>query len=234
MKIALIGYGQMGKMIENIASHQSIEVVEKYWDEHLLEINSQTEEKLADVDVMIDFSTPHAVLENIEKSVALKKNLVIGTTGWFDKLDQIRLEIEKNGLGLVYAGNFSLGVNLFYQIVRQASKQMALFGNYYPFIEESHHQFKKDAPSGTALVIKNIMQPNYEKEIPVTSVRAGYIPGTHAVSFDSMVDTIQLKHTARNREGFAEGALIAAKWIKGKKGVYDFPDVVTDLLKEWN
>ena len=233
MKIALIGYGQMGKMIENLAPNHSVEVVEKYWDEHLLEVNPETQEKLADVDVLIDFSTPYAVLENIGKAVALKKSLVVGTTGWFDKLDQIRIEIEKNGLGFVYASNFSLGVNLFYQIVRQTSKQMAVFESYCPFIEESHHQFKKDAPSGTALVIKNIMQPHYDKEIPVTSVRAGYIPGTHAVSFDSRVDTIELKHTARNREGFAEGALIAAKWIKGKKGLYDFPDVVSDLLKEW-
>ncbi|MGH7456025.1 MAG: 4-hydroxy-tetrahydrodipicolinate reductase, partial [bacterium] len=127
----------------------------------------------------------------------------------------------------VYGSNFSLGVNLFYQIVERAAQLFSAFDSYDPFIAESHHKFKQDAPSGTALVLQKLLAKAYgERPIPVTSVRAGYIPGTHAVSFDSAVDTIRLEHTARNREGFAEGAFLAAKWIAGRKGFYEFREML--------
>lgn len=234
MNIALLGYGKMGKMIERISYRHDMEVVAKYWDENLLEVNDQCQEELKDVSVMIDFSVPEAAYENIEKAAALKKNLVMGTTSWMNRLDDAKKIIEDSGIGFVYASNFSLGVNLFYRIVEYAGQLMASFDAYDPYIEEAHHQFKKDAPSGTGIVLQEKLQNSYKdhKTIPVTSVRAGYIPGEHRIGFDSLVDTIQMSHTARSREGFAEGSLIAAKWIAGKTGFYPFEDVINDILSQ--
>jgi len=230
MKIALIGYGKMGRLVEEVARRQSIETVARFDESHPLRADEETRGFLAGVDMLIDFSVPNAVLENIRQAAALSMNLVIGTTGWHDQLDEARKIVESNGIGLVYGSNFSLGVNLFYQIVEHATKLFSKFEGYDPFLEEAHHKFKKDAPSGTALVLKKIVAENYEKrEVPVTSVRAGHIPGTHAVSFDSTVDTIRLEHTARSREGFAEGALVAAKWIAGKKGLFEFREVLENV-----
>lgn len=235
MKAALLGYGQMGQLIEKLSGANQVEIVEKYWDEHVLKIDEINQSKLQDVEVLIDFSVPAAAAENIHKGIALNKQIVIGTTGWFDQLEQIREKVLEKNLGLVYASNFSLGVNLFYKLAEYAASKISVFKDYDPFIEESHHQFKKDAPSGTAIEIKKIAESaSGGGEIPVTSVRAGYIPGSHSLSFDSPVDTIRLSHVARNREGFATGALIAAKWIVGKKGVFHFRDVLEDILCENN
>jgi 4-hydroxy-tetrahydrodipicolinate reductase len=233
VKIALIGYGKMGEMIERIAEQHQVEIVERFWDIHPFKDEKSTRSKLEDVSVLIDFSIPEAVLDNIRNSAALSKNIVIGTTGWHEHLREAQEIVEKNDIGLVYASNFSLGVNLFYQIVEFSSNIMSTFKKYDPFIEESHHKFKKDAPSGTGLVLKNILESKYNKNsIPITSVRAGYIPGQHTVSFDSQIDTINLKHTARNREGFAEGSIIAAKWIVNRKGFFEFKDVLKSMLEK--
>ncbi len=233
MKIALLGYGKMGKMIERIAHRHEMEVAIKYWDENLLMVNDKTREDLSDVSALIDFSVPEAAFENIKKAAALKKNLVVGTTGWMEHLDDARQIVENAGIGFVYASNFSLGVNLFYRIVSYAGKLMSSFEGYDPYIEEAHHQFKKDAPSGTGIVLQQKLEDAYkaDKSIPVTSVRAGYIPGEHRIGFDSLVDTISLTHTARSREGFAEGSLVAAKWIADKKGFFPFDTVVNDLIQ---
>ncbi len=235
MKIALVGYGQMGKMVEETALRQNIEVVARFWDKQPLTINSSTRTVLKGVSVLIDFTVPDAVVENIQKGAALSLNMVVGTTGWHDQINKVKKIVEDHQIGLVYAANFSLGVNLFYKIVKKAASLFSAFENYDPFIEEAHHKIKKDAPSGTARNLKQIVQAHYKKkEIPVTSVRAGYVPGMHQVSFDSKVDTVKLEHNARNREGLAEGALLAAKWIQNRKGFYAFEDVLDDILnQEW-
>jgi len=235
MEIALIGYGKMGRLIEAVAHRHDVETVAPFTRAHPLRSDEETRRALAEVNTLIDFSAPEVVLENIRVAAALSVNLVIGTTGWHHQLDEARQIVEDSGIGLVYGSNFSLGVNLFYQIIKRAAPLFSAFESYDPFIEESHHKFKKDAPSGTALVLQKILAKEFgERPVPVTSVRAGYIPGTHAVSFDSAVDTIRLEHTARSREGFAEGALLAAKWIAGRKGFYEFREVLEErlLMKE--
>jgi 4-hydroxy-tetrahydrodipicolinate reductase len=231
MKIALIGYGKMGRLSEEVARRHEMEVVARFTRTQPLRVDEQARQTLREVAALIDFSAPDAVLENIRTAAALSLNLVIGTTGWHNRLEEARKIIESSNIGLVYGSNFSLGVNLFYQIVERAAQLFSAFDGYDPFIEESHHKFKKDAPSGTGLVLQKILAKEFgERPIPVTSVRAGYIPGTHAVSFDSTVDSIRLEHTARSREGFAEGALLAAKWIAGRKGFYEFQEVLEERL----
>ncbi len=230
MKIALIGYGKMGRLLEEVARRHAMEVVARFSRAHPIRAGEETRQTLHEVTTLIDFSAPDAVLENIRTAAALSLNIVIGTTGWHSRLEEARKIVESSDIGLVYGSNFSLGVNLFYQIVERAAQLFSAFDGYDPFIEEAHHKFKKDAPSGTALVLQKTLAKVYgERPVPVTSVRAGYIPGTHAVSFDSAVDTIRLAHTARSREGFAEGALLAAKWIAGRKGFYEFREMLNFL-----
>jgi len=231
MKIALLGYGKMGRLIEAVAHRHNVETVAPFTRAHPLRSDEETRRALAEINALIDFSAPEAVLENIRTAAALSLNLVIGTTGWHNRLEEARKLVESSNIGVVYGSNFSLGVNLFYQIIERAAQLFSAFESYDPFIEESHHKLKKDAPSGTALVLQKILVKEFgERPVPVTSVRAGYIPGTHAVSFDSAVDTIRLEHTARSRAGFAEGALLAAKWIAGRKGFYEFREVLEERL----
>jgi len=232
MKAAIIGYGQMGHIIERLAPDFDIEIAAKYWDEYPFASSDETRAELQDVDVLIDFSVPDIALDNIRTGLNLGKQIVIGTTAWFDRLDQVKQEVHAKGTGLVYASNFSLGVNLFYRLIRNSSKTMSKFKEYDPILEEKHHQFKKDAPSGTALEILKLMRSDYpDQDVPVTSVRGGFIPGTHTVTFDSPVDTIRLSHSARNREGFAKGALMAAKWIIGRTGIFHFSEILDEILK---
>ena len=231
MNVALLGYGQMGKIIESLGSTHQITIKEKYWDEHVLEVNETTRNLLSEVPVFIDFSIPDAALENIRKATELGKNIVVGTTGWHEHLSEVESMVQNSGIGLVYGSNFSLGVNLFYKMIDYASGLFSAFDNYDPYMVEGHHQFKKDAPSGTALVIQSIAEKNYQdKKVPISCIRSGYIPGTHSLTFDSKVDSIKLEHCARSREGFAEGAILAAKWIQNRKGFYAFQDVVEDIL----
>ena len=232
MKIAVVGYGKMGRMIDNISDNYEIEVVERFDVDNPMKTDDATEEKLKDIKVLIDFTVPGAVLENVRTAAKLSKHIVVGTTGWADQLDEIQDIVTQAEIGFVHASNFSLGVNLFYQIIDHAGQLFSAFENYDPYLEECHHKFKKDAPSGTALVLKQILEKQYKRsDFPITSVRAGYIPGTHAVSFDSTVDTIRLQHTARSREGFAAGALLAAKWIADRKGFFGFDEVLRAILQ---
>lgn len=232
MKIALIGYGKMGKMVETLASTQAWEISAKFDENNPISVNQSVQEKLLGNTVLIDFSTPDAVIDNINACAKLGKSMVVGTTGWQDHVTKIEETVNKSNIGFVYASNFSIGVNLFYKIIREAAQTCKPFKDYDPIIEEAHHKFKLDAPSGTANIIHQIMQNHYEQEIPITSTRGGYIPGTHTVIFDSAEDTIQLTHNARNRDGFAKGALMAAKWIENRKGFHTFNDVIdsTDRL----
>jgi 4-hydroxy-tetrahydrodipicolinate reductase len=227
IKLALLGYGKMGKALEQLAPQRGFEV-RLVMD---IDVNAKsqgiTREKFQGIDVCVDFTTPDAALGNIQRVAGLGVNLVVGTTGWQKHQAEVRTVIEQAGVGMVYAANFSIGVNLFYRLARAAAEIFAPFPMYDPFLTEAHHKMKKDAPSGTALEIKRQIQPCFrEREIPVASVRAGYIPGMHELGFDSEADTVLLRHTARGRQGFAEGALHAARWVVGKKGFYSFAEVL--------
>ncbi len=231
MKIAIIGYGKMGHIIESVARREGVEVGALFDIETPLREDEKTGKVLDNIDVCIDFSVPEAVVENIRICCQFSKNLVVGTTGWHERVSEVREMVENSSVGLVYAPNFSIGVNLFYRIVEKSATLFKKFDQYDAYIEEAHHKFKKDAPSGTAIFLRNIVERIYNKEIPVSSVRAGYIPGVHAVSFDSSVDSIRLQHSARSREGFAEGALFAARWILNKKGFFEFSYVLDKIIE---
>lgn len=188
-------------------------------------------EKLRGHDVAIDFSVAAAVLNSIEACARASVPLVEGTTGWNDHLSDARRIIERQGGSLVYGANFSIGVNIFYRIVERAATLFAAVDEYAAFIEEAHHSRKRDAPSGTALRLREVMSKHLGNEIPTSSTRAGYIPGTHRVGFDSVADQIMLTHEARSRQGFAAGALLAAHWIIGRTGIYEFSEVMEEILK---
>jgi 4-hydroxy-tetrahydrodipicolinate reductase len=231
MKIALIGYGKMGQMIKSTAPTQQIEVAAHFDEFNRLTDSEEHRILLKDVNILVDFSTPSSVVENIRLGVKLAKNMVVGTTGWYDQMGEVKSLVKETDIGFIYGSNFSLGVNLMFKIVHYASGLFAAFDEYDSYIEENHHKMKKDIPSGTAIVIKKIMEEKYlNKEIQVNSVRAGYIPGTHSVNFDSAVDSMKIEHIARNRQGFAEGTLLAVKWIHNKKGFFEFNDVLEDII----
>lgn len=227
MKLAIVGYGKMGRMIERIAEGRGHEVIARFDIDNNPGGAGLTAESLKGVDAAIEFSTPETVLENIKRLAALRVPTVVGTTGWSGRLPEVRALVEQHDGALVYGANFSIGVNLFYRLVREASALFAPYKSYDPFLIEAHHKFKKDAPSGTALVIARLMQESYGEKTPdAVSLRAGHIPGTHEIGFDSEADTITLQHTARSRSGFAEGAVLAAEKIVGRTGVYEFPELL--------
>jgi 4-hydroxy-tetrahydrodipicolinate reductase len=227
MNIALIGYGKMGKLLEQLAPAQGGEVRLKLDEFNNTHFEGITAENFRGIDVAIDFSVPDAAVENIGRISALGVNLVVGTTGWFAHLDQVRSIVEKNGTGLVWSPNFSIGVNAFFRLVSEAARLMANEPAYEAWAYEIHHSAKKDAPSGTLWkLVEEMKKAGYEAKIDTSSSRAGAHPGTHEIGFDSGADTVTLRHTARSREGFARGALKAAQWIVGKQGVFEFSDVL--------
>lgn len=186
---------------------------------------------LRDADVCVDFTEPGVVIENIKTAAAARVSMVVGTTGWHDQLDEAKQLVEESEIGFVYGSNFSIGVNLMFKITEHAAGLFSHFPSHDPFIEEAHHKFKKDAPSGTALSLKRIAEAKYDREIPTSSTRAGYFPGKHIVGFDSEADTLEIVHTARSRAGFAEGALLAARWIASRKGFFEFSQIIDEQLK---
>lgn len=231
MKIALIGYGAMGKLIATLAENKNHEIA-VIIDE--ADANLSAEElaaKLKGVDAAIDFSIAEAVKRNVEACVLAKVPLVEGTTGWNSQREEIKKFIKENNGAFVFGANFSVGVNLFYRIADFASELFAKFEDYEAFIEERHHSRKKDAPSGTALKLKDVVAKHITKDFSVAATRAGNIPGTHIVGFDGTADTIELTHTARSREGFASGAILAAEWIAERRGFYEFTDVMDEILR---
>ncbi len=232
MKLALIGYGAMGKLVETLAVAAGDEIGSKVTSTDASKDAAQVATALRGHDVAIDFSVASAVLRNIEGCARAGVPLVEGTTAWVGNEAEARRLIEEHQGALVYGANFSIGVNVFYRIVSQAARLMAGLDQYQAFMEEEHHSRKRDAPSGTALKLKDLMSEHIRTEIPIASVRAGYIPGTHRVGFDSKADQITLTHMARSREGFAAGALFAARWIIGRKGVYEFTEVVDEILEK--
>jgi len=220
LKLAIVGYGKMGRMIEALAPEYGFSVDAR------IDVNDDLEVAQG-ADVAIEFSTPEAVIGNVEKLAALAVPVVVGTTGWLAEMDRMRAVVEMHGTGMVWSPNFSIGVNVFSRLVREAAKLLADEPQYGAWAWEIHHHTKKDAPSGTLIKLVNDMKSaGFERTIDVGSNRAGAHPGTHEVGFDSAADTITLRHSARSREGFARGALKAAQWVVGKKGVFEFSDVL--------
>ncbi|MDW8849128.1 4-hydroxy-tetrahydrodipicolinate reductase [Flavobacterium sp. MMLR14_040] len=230
MKIALLGYGKMGKVIERIALERGHEIVLKK-DEF------NTYDGLSTADVAIDFSVPTAAVANISNAFNVNVPVVSGTTGWLEHFDEMVALCNEKQTGFISSSNFSLGVNIFFEINEYLAKIMSQFDSYKVTMEEIHHTQKLDAPSGTAIslakgVIENSNYANWtmdeakNNEIYIEAKRIGDVPGTHTVTYESIVDSIELKHTAHNREGFALGAVIAAEWLAGKKGIYSMKDVL--------
>lgn len=230
MRIALIGYGAMGKLVEQVAATDKHEIAVVISESAAKLTADELAAKLRAVDVAIDFSIAHAVCRNVEACALADIPLVEGTTGWNSELEDIKKFVKANNGSLVYGANFSVGVNLFYRVADFAAELFAKFENYEIFIEEQHHSRKIDQPSGTALKLKEIVSNHIKKDLSVASTRAGHIPGTHRVGFDGAADQILLEHAARSREGFAAGAVLAANWIVGKTGVYEFTDVMKEIL----
>jgi 4-hydroxy-tetrahydrodipicolinate reductase len=227
LNLALLGYGKMGKAIAHLAPQRYLNVRLVLTSEANHDGSGITRENFQGIDVCVDFTTPGVVVDNVRRVAALGCNLVVGTTGWHDKLEDVRQVVEGAGVGLVFGANFSIGVQLFYRTARAAAEIFSGFTMYEPYITETHHRFKQDAPSGTALELKKQVQPALPgREIGIASVREGYVPGTHELGFDSEADTLILRHTARSRQGFAEGALHAARWVVGKKGLFTFGETL--------
>lgn len=240
IKLAIVGYGKMGKEIESLIDKDSFELTGKYDIDNKIRDNMKTLP-----DVAIEFSTPSAMLENIEFLASKKINIVCGTTGWHDKIDKVKEIVDKNNTGFIYASNFSLGVNIFFQLVKETAKLIDKYGGYDAAVQEIHHNQKLDRPSGTALKIGELLLENIKRknelnktgggkinpsQIDINSLRIGNVFGNHKVIFDSLSDTITMEHNAKSRRGFAEGALLAATFIHNKKGFYKFEDIFTNLI----
>jgi 4-hydroxy-tetrahydrodipicolinate reductase len=238
MKVALVGYGKMGKEIEKIAVERGHEIVAKFSQENPLEA-----EKLNGAVVAIDFSTPAAVLSNINFLIDHNVAAVIGTTGWNNHLSEVTQKTKNKGVGLIHASNFSLGVNLFFQLNQTLAKLMNNYPSYSPSMEEIHHTEKLDAPSGTAITLAEGIIDHHKavdnwhcaqrsdseatsSSLQIEAIRKKDVKGTHTISYQSAVDTIRIEHEAHNRKGFALGAVVAAEWIIDKKGVFTMQDVL--------
>lgn len=219
-KIAILGYGKMGKMVDKVAHERGHRVTGiKKTKDHSIDLSL--------CDVVIDFSTADSILANVEEAGIAKKNIVIGTTGWEEKLPQVKMLIEKYQIGVLYSPNFSIGIHLFLQLLKEASILFASHNHYEVAGVEIHHSEKKDAPSGTAKALREVIQRHGNIQVPeFASVRVGKVPGTHTIYFDSPEDTITLTHTAKGREGFALGAIKAAEWLNTKTGYYTLEDIL--------
>jgi 4-hydroxy-tetrahydrodipicolinate reductase len=222
-KLAIVGYGKMGKLIESLAPEYNFEVGLRLDEHNNSNFESLTAANFRDIAVAVDFSIPAAVVPNVEGISALGVNIVLGATGWLQQIDAIKTALAKHDTALVWSPNFSIGVNVFFKLVAEAAKLLSEETEYGAWAWEIHHATKKDAPSGTLLkLVERMKTAGYPRPVDVASSRAGSIAGTHEIGFDSASDTITLRHTARSREGFARGALKAAQWIIGKKGFHEF------------
>ncbi len=248
MRIGIAGYGQMGALIRETAlakGHQVPLVIDPL--SSAAEVNARELTCLSPpLDVIIDFTSPQAVVKNIERYAEMKVAAVVGTTGWYAQMERVASIVKQSGIGLIWSSNFSLGVNLFLNLVDTAASIMNRFPQYDVLVHESHHHRKIDSPSGTAAMIADIIlkrldrkktlltalpgRPLEEGELQLSSSRVGSIPGNHTVIFDSEVDTIILEHSARSRRGFAEGAVEAAEWICGRSGLFDINDLINSVM----
>lgn len=228
MNLLVLGRGKTGSLVAEIAAERRHHVHSVGAKENG-DGSALSPEKLGDIAAVIDFTGPHCILSNIEACVKAGKNMVVGTTGWYKEIDHVRSLVEKHGTGFVYAPNFSIGVNLFFDVARAAAS--ALRHEYSGQIFERHHVSKKDAPSGTAIALQHLMReasPHHD-EVEITSFREGEVVGLHEIVLESAADRIYLCHDAKSRRGFAEGAVRAAEWLAGKKGFYEFKDVWREL-----
>ena len=247
VKIALIGYGKMGRIIQRFATekgHTITAIIDPYVGNDCLK--DITAEALSGAEVCIDFSHPQTAVANIKQMAALGKNIVIGTTGWYNQMDEVKKIVGQHRVGLIWSGNFSIGVNAMFRIVGYAARVFNNLPDYDVLGHEFHHKGKADSPSGTATMLGNILLESLDRkqklitdkldrkiapdEIHFSSSRGGSIPGTHLVMFDSPVDTIEIRHTARGREGFAAGAVMAAEFIQGKTGFYTIDDLMDEVI----
>jgi 4-hydroxy-tetrahydrodipicolinate reductase len=226
MNILILGRGKTGALVAEVARQRKHEVVVAGTGENT-QGAALAPEKLRSIDVVIDFTSPDAALLNIEACVKAKKNMVVGTSGWYSELPAVRRMVKSSGIGFLYARNFSIGVNLFFDTVRSAAA--ALRHEYLGQIFERHHAQKKDAPSGTALALQEIIKDAGETELEIISFREGEVVGMHEVVLNSTNDTIYLCHDAKSRHGFAEGAVRAAEWLADKKGFFDFREVWREM-----
>jgi 4-hydroxy-tetrahydrodipicolinate reductase len=230
-RLALLGHGRMGKLVEELAPAHGFEVALRLTQANNPGGAGITAESFRGIDVAIDFSTAAAVPGNVERIAPLGVPLVIGTTGWAGELPRVRDAVERHGAGLLHGANFSVGVQVFYRLAEAAARLLADETSYDAWGHEIHHKKKQDAPSGTLLQILKVMAgAGYGRPIDVASNRAGAIPGTHQLGFDSEADTILLEHRARNRTGFAQGALRAARWMIGRTGFYEFSEVWQEVV----
>jgi 4-hydroxy-tetrahydrodipicolinate reductase len=213
--------------MEQLAPEYGFTVTLKLDEFNNANFSGMTRENFAGVDVAVEFSIPSATVENIERMAALGVNMVIGTTGWLGQAERVKAAVAQGGVGLVWSPNYSVGVNVFARLAAEAARLLAAEDEYGAWAWEIHHDTKKDAPSGTLLkLVDDMKKAGYARAIDASSNRAGRHPGTHEIGFDSAADTITLRHTARSREGFARGALKAARWVAGKKGFYEFSEVL--------
>jgi len=226
LNVLVLGKGKTGSLVAEIARERghNVTAVDEFDNAGGAAL---APEKLTGIDVAIDFTAPGAVMDNIRACAKAGKNIVVGTTGWYDEIPAIKKMVEERGIGFIYASNFSVGVNLFFEIARTAAA--ALNHGYRGQIGERHHVHKKDAPSGTALVLQDAIEQASGHELKITSVREGETVGMHFVVLDSDADTIMLTHDAKSRRGMAQGAVQAAEWIADKKGFYDFKEVFREM-----
>jgi 4-hydroxy-tetrahydrodipicolinate reductase len=228
--LAIVGYGKMGRLIEQLAPEYGFDVRGKFDSKNNTGGAGLTRKAMGGVDVAIEFSTPDAAAKNIQQLAAAGVNTAVGTTGWLEHLPVARQAVMQSGTGLVWAPNFSVGGNLFLQAVAYTAALFASQQEYGAWGWEIHHAAKKDAPSGTLRKLAEEMRAGgYVRAIELSSNRAGAHPGTHEIGFDSVADTITLRHTARSRDGFARGALRAARWVAGKKGLFEFREILGEL-----
>jgi 4-hydroxy-tetrahydrodipicolinate reductase len=244
MRLALIGYGKMGKEIERLANDRG-------WSVDIrvdIDTPPVTKIQVDSIDVVIHFATAKNIISDLTPWAEAHKSIVVGTTGWQDQLQAVESLVRKNQMGLLYASNFSIGVNIFFHLIKDAAQMMDNFEEYDTFIQEIHHKHKIDSPSGTALTMGQIVLENLKRkkellietshttirpeQLHISSIRSGTVIGTHTLAFDSAADTIELKHTAKNRSGLALGTLFAAEWIQGKKGIFTMEDAFQDLFKQ--
>ena len=243
MNIALVGYGKMGREIERLAEGKHTVTLKV---DPTLDIHTPADADFSNVDMAIDFTYPSVILENIKTYCDKKVNVIIGTTGWLDHREDVRAKVEAANIGCLWASNFSIGVHLFWEMVRRGGELMNHFDDYDVFGHEFHHNQKADSPSGTArstaqillnildrkttLVTEELNRKIEPSELHFSSTRGGSIPGTHSVYFDSQADTIEIRHTARSRSGFASGALRSAEWLQGKTGFFSIEDYLKTIL----
>jgi 4-hydroxy-tetrahydrodipicolinate reductase len=227
MNLAIIGYGKMGRLVETLAHEYGFEVPLRLDIEDNADAQGITAQRFRGIDVAVEFSAPTAVAANVARLASLGVNTVVGTTGWTADMDRVKVAAEKGGIGLVWSPNFSVGVNIFMHLVSEASRRLAPYPEFGAWAWEIHHASKKDAPSGTLLkLVERMKSADPQRPVDVSASRAGAHPGTHEIGFDSAAETITLRHTARSREGFARGALQAARWVIGKKGWFEFSEVL--------